>query len=322
MPDPIHIVTSLRGISGAESHSSTLSRLLQKHGADARLWSDRSSPYVKHYGGQAINAFAKQFPRGGTLVLVGTYLSLDPWLDHVKPSRLILVCINSDADMLYGMLSRLKRPGLPDVEMVYVSERLCDTMRIPGRVCPELMDLETFAPATEPAGSDKGPIRIGRLSRDDPSKHHAEDPSLYKLLAWEGLELAIMGGTCLDAAMGSTANISLLPAGALPAPDFLRSLDIFFYRTGEWQEPSGRVVMEALSCGLPVVAHVSGGYTDWIQHGKNGFLFQHQEEAHLHLRHLAEDSALRRAMGIEARASALKLAGASAAAEYFAWLLN
>jgi hypothetical protein len=41
----------------------------------------------------------------------------------------------------------------------------------------------------------------------------------------------------------------------------------------------GRVVTEAMACGLPVVCHESGGYAEIIEHGRNGFLFDTQQEA-------------------------------------------
>jgi glycosyltransferase involved in cell wall biosynthesis len=88
----------------------------------------------------------------------------------------------------------------------------------------------------------------------------------------------------------------------------LQGLDCFFYRTSEeFVEPSGRVVTEAMACGLPVVCHESGGYAEWIEHGHNGFLFESQQEAMEILLGLKEDPALRERVGKEARRTAEEL---------------
>jgi glycosyltransferase involved in cell wall biosynthesis len=54
---------------------------------------------------------------------------------------------------------------------------------------------------------------------------------------------------------------------------------------------------------LPVVCHSSGGYREYIEHGKNGFLFDGDEEAFQIILRLKQDVALRRAIGSAARRS-------------------
>jgi glycosyltransferase involved in cell wall biosynthesis len=86
---------------------------------------------------------------------------------------------------------------------------------------------------------------------------------------------------------------------------FLQGLDCFFYRTSEEiLEAWGRVVTEAMACGLPVVCHNRGGYAEIIEHGRNGFLFDTQEEALEILLRLKEDRQLRETVGVEARRTA------------------
>jgi glycosyltransferase involved in cell wall biosynthesis len=316
----IHIVTSLQGLRGGETHAASLTAALRAQGAQVTLWSDKGGPYVSHFGGVAIQPFSGRIPRGGTLILLGTYINLSPWIDHVIPSRLILICNSSDLRSLHTALGRLRHTSLPDVEMVYVSQRLANAMGVPGRICPTLVDLDLFSPSES---IDDQPFTIGRHSRDAPDKHHPDDASLYRMLAWRGVRVRVMGGSVLADLLASNDGIELLPVGAEQPAEFLRSLDVFFYRTRpDWHEPSGRAIMEAMACGLPVVAHTSGGYTDWIRHGENGFLFKEQEEAWGYLQELHGDPVLRRQLGTAARASALGLADPAGepAQRYLDWL--
>jgi glycosyltransferase involved in cell wall biosynthesis len=94
----------------------------------------------------------------------------------------------------------------------------------------------------------------------------------------------------------------MLRAGSRRPADFLRGLDCFYYRTSEqWLEAYGRVVLEALGCGLPVVCGRRGGYADYIAHGVNGFLFDTTEQAIALILRLRDDVALRDRLGRAAR---------------------
>jgi len=176
----------------------------------------------------------------------------------------------------------------------------------PGYVQPSLIDLERFVPAPSRQPSA---FTVGRLSRADPLKHHPEDAALYTRLIEEGCRVRIMGPSpSLEAELGGIKSITLLPMFAEEAHLFLQGLDCFFYRTSEeYLEASGRVITEAMACGLPVVCHESGGYAEWIDDGRNGFLFESQQEALEILLGLKEDPALRQRVGREARRTAEEL---------------
>jgi glycosyltransferase involved in cell wall biosynthesis len=70
-----------------------------------------------------------------------------------------------------------------------------------------------------------------------------------------------------------------------------------------WAEAAGLVNLEALACGLPVVASRIGGIPEFIEDGRNGFLFAPGDHGELadRIRRLYEDPELRYRMGREAR---------------------
>lgn len=314
---PIHVVTRFSGLDGCTTHAIALTGMLAQL-APTVLWADAPTPAAPKFGATPISPFAGQMPRGGNLVLLGTHLQLGMWLDHARPKRLILICVLSNPAQLFATLALLERPTLPPVELVFISSRLQAAMGIPGIIGPEPMDLTRFQPRLP---SEDRPFTLGRHSRDTPEKHHPDDPSLYRMLGWAGCHIRLMGATCLTEALSEAPGVNIRPAGAVSPEVFLGELDCFFYRTNPvWAEPSGRVVMEALASGLPAIVHESGGYTDWIEQGSNGYVFSSQEEAFDLLSALKENPQHRRRMAVAARASAERLAGGKRMADYLDWL--
>lgn len=317
MTSPIHIVTRFSGIGGCETHAVTLAKLLSTR-RPTTVWADAPGAGATRYGATAISTYGGRIPRGGTLILLGTHIEPGTWLDYAKPQRLIVLCVLSYPQQVYAALTLLERPSLPPAELVFVSSRLQTTLGLPGRIGPEPLDLDHFRPRPRCGGE---PFTIGRHSRDVPEKHHPADPSLYRMLAWSGVHSHLLGGTCLDAALGGLPEIETFAAGSRPVEDFLAGLDCFFYRTHpSWSEPSGRVVMEALASGLPVIAHDSGGYTDWLAQGENGYVFSSQEEAYDLIQLLRQQPDQRLRMAQAARATAEREAGGERLRDYLDWL--
>ncbi|RCV49627.1 glycosyltransferase [Marinitenerispora sediminis] len=93
-------------------------------------------------------------------------------------------------------------------------------------------------------------------------------------------------------------------------PRLLRSADVFVSAAG--YEPYGGAVLEAMSCGLPVVARAAGGVTDAVLDGTTGILLRHARPDALGraIRQLAADPTSRTAFGI---------AAADRAASRFTW---
>jgi glycosyltransferase involved in cell wall biosynthesis len=239
--------------------------------------------------------------RNSNCVYVGVYWKPKSWLKVARPRRQIVLANTLDYYYFVNLINYLKRVG-PTPEVVCVSKFLAEVLGVEAVIHPSPIDLELFKPALKPRTPSDDKIVIGRLSRDELSKHdYLQDPPLYQYLAKKGCTIRLMGGSCLAESMNNHENVELMPAMAEPAHQFLQSLDIFFYRTGVWLETFGRVIFEAMACELPVVAHVYGGHRDFIEHGVDGFLFETQDEAMSILETLKKDPDLRRRVGLAAR---------------------
>jgi len=249
-----------------------------------------------------------EFPKTGTFVFVGVFFPVGPWVRYTNPRRIILVYNTWHPEELRRKIEQLSKGGRREVEVVYASELMKrNAGNYPGYVEPSLIDIDRFVPAT--SKKEPSAFTVGRLSRPVPHKHHPDDPALYRRLVEEGCQVRIMGPSpSLEEELGGMEAVTLLPMGAEEAHLFLQGLDCFFYRTSEeWLEPWGRIVPEAMACGLPVVCHNRGGYAEIIEHGHNGFLFETQQEALKILLLLKEDRALRERVGKEARRTAEEL---------------
>jgi glycosyltransferase involved in cell wall biosynthesis len=271
------------------------------------LWS-RYTPapeFSERYRVRLIRPWLGHIPVGGTFIFVGAYFRIGHWYKAALPQRTILIYNTYQPDRLEKAVQRLRAWHRAPVELVYTSTLLQRLSGKPGLVIESPIDLARFVPARRRADHR---FRVGRLSRDIASKHHHEDPEVYEALTADGVDLRIMGGECLRGKVAGLPPSALLPAGAQPAADFLQSLDCFYYRTSErWLEAYGRVVFEAMACGLPVVCGRRGGYADYIVHGVNGFLFDTTAEALALIRMLRGDKALRERVGRAARATVEQL---------------
>ena len=75
--------------------------------------------------------------------------------------------------------------------------------------------------------------------------------------------------TCI---LGVKENVSFL--GKLTQPEFIKLFQFYdaLLLPSRWQEPFGRIVIEAMSQGLPVIATRSGGVPEIINNRQNGIL--------------------------------------------------
>ncbi len=83
---------------------------------------------------------------------------------------------------------------------------------------------------------------------------------------------------------------------------FMQAADCFVCPS-VWKEGAGNVNIEAMACGLPDLASRVGGIPEFVEDGRNGFLFapgDHRELAE-RIRQVADDPGLRHRMGQQAR---------------------
>ncbi|WP_328352319.1 glycosyltransferase [Mycobacterium sp. NBC_00419] len=182
-------------------------------------------------------------------------------------------------------------------------------------VVPCGVDLDTFT--TEgPAAARQGNIhRIMAVGRPAPRKGF--DTMIAALPSIPDAEYLIVGGPPADR-LDTDPEVSRLRAlaarlgvservkftGAVPhedMPALLRSADVL--TCTPWFEPSGIVPLEAMACGVPVVASAVGGMLDTVVHDVTGQLVAPRRP-----RELAEavllvlrDGFLRRSFGLAGR---------------------
>jgi glycosyltransferase involved in cell wall biosynthesis len=302
----IHLLNPLwDATGGSERRTLQLFTEFAEH-AEVALWTEYT-PDPALLGGHPIRQMlaTKTFPRSGTFVFVGAYWEIGAWMRHASPDRVILVYNVMDPEMLEHRIAQLESYGVKKVEIRYASTLIAQHANgRPGTVEFSPIDFDQFSPAPR---TPNGKVTIGRHSRDQAFKHHPNDANIYRGLVEAGCDVRILGGSCLRSTCDSP-GIDLLPAGSVPAEQFLRTLDIFFYQTDpSWTEVYGRVVAEAMGCGLPCVAGAGGGYEALIETGENGFIFSSQNEAIEILERLVADPELRARIGSNARESIVAL---------------
>lgn len=319
----IHLFNGFQNpYGGSEQEALSLYAML-KDRAEVHLWATSSKVSRELMRQLPIRRVARgtgAFPRGGTYVFVGAHWRNKLWPYVVRKPRRLIYIYNTFHPKVVALTSTMPRLlGWPRAEYVLISAFQSRLLDLHGEVHPSPIDIERFRPAPQ---APHARIVIGRMSRDVPEKHHPDDIALYRALADEGYAVRLQGASCLADRLAPGDGIELTPEGAMPAADFLQSLDIFYYRSHTHVETFGRVVFEAMACALPVVCHVHGGYADAIRHGDNGFLFETTEEARALLEQLAADAGLRERLGAAARKTVEDMYCANAREERLAFYLR
>jgi len=181
----------------------------------------------------------------------------------------------------------------------------------PVRVIPQFgVDPQQFSPSQAPSLTSK-PFTIGFAGR------LVEEKGLFVLLeAVRQLEgdwqLHILGWGPLENDLRQRAqhygiDPQVTLEGKRPSsqmPDFYRQIDVLVLPSltqSNWKEQFGRVLIEAMACGVPVIGSDSGEIPNVI--GNAGIVFPEGDSQALaaHLRHLRDALQERRALGQQAR---------------------
>lgn len=190
-------------------------------------------------------------------------------------------------------------------------------------VVPCGVDTSTFWPfgAAAPRNSPGRLLTLGRLV-----ERKGIDTAIQALPRLPGVELVVAGGPERDrldgdpeyqrlrdvaAAWGVTGQVIF--TGAVPrsqVPALIRSSDAVVCTP--WYEPFGITPLEAMACGVPVVASAVGGLADTVVHGTTGLLIPPRDPAALAgaAAALLADPAMRAALGEE---------GARRARRWYTW---
>ncbi|GID29716.1 glycosyltransferase [Paractinoplanes brasiliensis] len=193
----------------------------------------------------------------------------------------------------------LLRLGVPRTQMTLV---------------PSGVNTERFRADGPAVARDRGRLRILTVARLVERK--GVEDQIRALPAVPGAELVVVGGPP-DGDLGSdpyARKLRLLAAecrvadrvvlaGAVPShemPRWYRSADIL--AATPWYEPFGLTVLEAMACGVPVVATSVGGLSDTVVDGVTGDLVPPRDPARLGqaLRRLAGDDMRRLSYGAAA----------------------
>ncbi|MEV3925238.1 glycosyltransferase [Actinomadura coerulea] len=191
------------------------------------------------------------------------------------------------------------------------------------RVVPCGVDLDLFSPAG-PARDGRGPHRLVVLSRLVERK--GVDTAIRALAHLPDAELLVAGGPPRDgldgdpevrrlrraaADAGVAGRVEFLGRlGRDEVPPLLRSASLVV--SLPWYEPFGMVPLEAMACGVPVVATAVGGHLDTVVDGVTGVVVppRDPERAARAIRRVLDDPAGRDAMG---------RAGGGRAREHYSW---
>jgi glycosyltransferase involved in cell wall biosynthesis len=123
--------------------------------------------------------------------------------------------------------------------------------------------------------SPTGTLRVGYLGRLHPTKglDLLIDEFLESKRPDAVLRIAGAGTEAYDAELrAKCAGKPVELLGHTPAADFLPTIDVLVVPS-LWNEPMGRVVIEAASHGVPVIAAARGGIPELVRTGTTGWLF-------------------------------------------------
>lgn len=172
---------------------------------------------------------------------------------------------------------------------------------------PNGVDTDVFRPAPRAPRRIKRILYVGRLSHEKNLK--ALIAAAGKLLDRVPLQLAFVGNGPVREELVARARALRIPAEFLPFVDHRRLPSVFHeadaFVLPSFTEGHPKVLLEAMSCGVPCVASARGGNLDIVADGKTGLLFDPEDSGALadRLERVLTSEDLARSLATEARAA-------------------
>ncbi|MFI5414510.1 MAG: glycosyltransferase family 4 protein [Candidatus Lutacidiplasmatales archaeon] len=132
-------------------------------------------------------------------------------------------------------------------------------------------------------------------------------PSIEGLIHGRGPDEPRLRATIASIRVGQDLSLDPSSFSLADLPELYRSADMYVQPSR--REPFGMAALEAMACGLPVIASATGGLADLVEDGTNGLLVPPGDAEALGaaISRLAEDVELRRRMGRASRERAESL---------------
>jgi len=204
----------------------------------------------------------------------------------------------------------LRAPGVLAANST-AAMRYVAPMRRPDRLyqLSNVVDTVAFAPAASRSAGSLRLIAVGRLVQSKRFDHFISLLACSRQQCGCPVSGIILGdGPMNDQLRAQASGLGLTPTDiefcgcVADTSSVYRRADVLVM-TSEY-EGTPNVLLEAMACGLPVVASKVGGVPEMVQHGQNGFLVDCGDEAgyRVALERLSQDAQLLAAMGQRARA--------------------
>jgi len=163
--------------------------------------------------------------------------------------------------------------------VVSISRHLSKNHRILSPI-REVIHNSYRADGTLPPKKDDGHLKVGYLGRLFETK--GIELLINAVRQTESAHLYIAGKGTPDyaEALRRMAPSRTTFLGAVPPRTLFEKIDVLVVPS-LWHEPFGRVAIEALAWGIPVVASLRGGLREIIRHTVNGWLFEPNDPGRL-----------------------------------------
>jgi len=143
---------------------------------------------------------------------------------------------------------------------------------------------------------------VGRISRAAPDKYASNTWTIYRAIDHPVTARLMAWDRRVEKKLGRPPDwAECLPARAETPQQFFGTLHGMVQVGGGAAENWPRSGLEAMACGVPVVAPNRWGWREMIDHGRTGFLADSDDELARHATRLARDETLRMEIAVRAR---------------------